>query len=903
MADRSTNLLPGSRIGPYELTGVLGQGGMATVYKAYQASLDRQVAVKVMADRYANDPTFGERFRREARSIARLHHPNILTVHDAGEDNGLLYIVMENIEGQTLREELNSNPLTLERTAKILEQVGAALHYANQKGIVHRDVKPSNVLIDHNNNRAVLSDFGIAKLVDSATAGLTGTNEGMGTPEYMSPEQAMGEALDGRSDEYSLAAMAFELLTGRPPYKADTPIAIVMGHVSKEIPSVREINGQISPALDAVIRKALSKKPADRYPTVADFIQAFQAALSNVPTGPQTLPVNYSQPPYNPANGPQPTYPPVITPGYPPSAQPTWHATPPPQPYTNQPGPAYNQPYAVNTPYQGIQKPRKSNSTGLLLGGVAGILVMTVVILGLILVLGDSEPSNPTATAQVAEATQAGPASQGGSPAAATTAAAITTAAPATTVAPEPAASGGGMPVESSLKEITADPEAQKSLEVPFAQLGKDVNLALYSSPTSVDKLISFYKDGPDGWAFVSDKTEGNNSYVFLVKDGKGGLVAAAPITKIFINAADTPASLRPSLKEGETFVFLADNIDISAVEDLAPATTTAAGAVTTRAATSPAPAAVKYKPYTSLSTLWQSEMPDGWSLSQSSGKFSQRDSFSQPDSVASIEVAIIKDEFSTKTQTQFDSYVESAVKYGDLSNVKREKKNVQEYAGWLVSADQKTTKGTFPIQWLFLNRKDSVMEVKLNVRSELGIQFLGVMGHFLDTLKIKADPVSFVSAKLAPDGVTPFKKFPSQEGKWTANVPDGWSFNTYFDKRSSSYSWNLESSFTLNVRWTASDFSAGDPVKLKKDAETAINIRKISEATIEERKVSGFPAVLVKGKRASLDKTQQPYVLLMVSTGKGGSYEIVQSVDKAAGQLYLQPVLDKFLATFQVTP
>ena len=273
-------LAKGTKIGQYEIVGPVGKGGMASVYRAYQASLDREVAIKIMADQYASDPSFAERFRREARSIARLKHPNILSVYDAGEDNGMLYIVMELIEGQTLKDELAGKPLGIEKVGKIITQIGSALQYANAAGIIHRDVKPSNVLIDKD-GRAVLSDFGIAKMAAEGQSQLTGTGMGVGTPDYMSPEQAMGEELDARSDEYSLAVMVYELLTGRPPFTGDTPIAVVMGHVSKPLPSMRQLNPAVPGNVEKTVSKALAKSKEDRYEGTGAFSEALQEAIRN----------------------------------------------------------------------------------------------------------------------------------------------------------------------------------------------------------------------------------------------------------------------------------------------------------------------------------------------------------------------------------------------------------------------------------------------------------------------------------------------------------------------------------------------------------------------------------------------------------------------------------------------
>jgi serine/threonine protein kinase len=277
-------LEPGMRVGQYEIRGRLGKGGMASVYRAYQPNLDREVAIKVIADQFANDPSFVERFRREARSIARLRHPNILTIYDFGEEGNNLYIVMELIEGQTLKEEQEGKVISLERTHEIIKQVAGALDYANKNGIIHRDVKPSNILIDSHNGRAVLSDFGIAKMAE-VDSKLTGTGAGVGTPDYMSPEQAMGDELDARSDQYSLAVVAYEMLTGRPPFTGDTPIAVAMGHVSKPLPKPTSFNPNIPHNVEQVLTKALAKKPAERYESCGVFERVLGDAIKNSAMG------------------------------------------------------------------------------------------------------------------------------------------------------------------------------------------------------------------------------------------------------------------------------------------------------------------------------------------------------------------------------------------------------------------------------------------------------------------------------------------------------------------------------------------------------------------------------------------------------------------------------------------
>lgn len=320
-AMNSDALLGRTLAGRYELLAVLGRGGMATVYRARQPALDRFVAVKVIAPSFASEPNFVERFRREARTVARLHHPHILTIHDFGDDAGLLYLVTELIEGGTLRDYLRG-PLPIPSALAILEQVGAALDYAHQQGIVHRDVKPGNIFLrGGDRQQAVLADFGIAKVVaDTAGPALTQSGVGMGTPEYIAPEQALGQPVDGRADLYALGVIFYEMLAGRPPFRlegeSDTPIALALRQIRETPPPPRVFNPALSPALEAVALRALAKQPDDRYPTGAALVEAARAAIatySGTPTVPVAAPL--PGPATLPAAGPPPALvPPPVPP-------------------------------------------------------------------------------------------------------------------------------------------------------------------------------------------------------------------------------------------------------------------------------------------------------------------------------------------------------------------------------------------------------------------------------------------------------------------------------------------------------------------------------------------------------------------------------------------------------------
>ena len=264
--------------GRYELEELVGSGGMATVYRAHDRLLERRVAVKILHEHFAREEDAVERFQREARAVAQLAHPNIVTVIDRGEQDGRPYIVFEYVEGENLKQLLiRQGPLPLATALSLALQVALALEAAHERGVVHRDVKPQNVLLAEE-GRAKVTDFGIARA--RGTQGLTITGTIMGTSDYIPPEQAKGEPTGEAGDVYSLGVVLFELLTGRVPYEAENPVAVAMRHVHDPVPSVREVRPDVPPQVDALVQRALAKAPHDRFPTMSDFVVELEAARS-----------------------------------------------------------------------------------------------------------------------------------------------------------------------------------------------------------------------------------------------------------------------------------------------------------------------------------------------------------------------------------------------------------------------------------------------------------------------------------------------------------------------------------------------------------------------------------------------------------------------------------------------
>ena len=282
--------LAASLAGQYDIQRELGRGGMGVVYLAHDVKLDRQIAIKVLPPLLAGSADVRERFLREARTAARLSHPNIVAIHRADEIDSRVFFVMGYIAGDSLAERLRrAGPMTPRDAVPIIRDVALALAYAHERGIVHRDIKPENILLEQSTGRAMVTDFGIARVAEAAP--LTMTGQVLGSVHYMSPEQVSGDALDGRSDLYSLGVVAFQILSGRLPFDSESASAVIVAHVTKDAPPLLSVAPDVPAPLASVIDACLAKSPAARYATGGALARALEDAWDNGKSGAFTPPL------------------------------------------------------------------------------------------------------------------------------------------------------------------------------------------------------------------------------------------------------------------------------------------------------------------------------------------------------------------------------------------------------------------------------------------------------------------------------------------------------------------------------------------------------------------------------------------------------------------------------------
>lgn len=373
--------LAGLDIDEYKLVSLIGQGGMSAVYRAYQEELDRDVAIKILSDELAQDPNYIKRFQSEAKMAARLEHSHIVPVYDFGLQDELSYVAMRLLNNTLTDKMYASQAMSMNDVLTMLEQVAKALDYAHSKGIVHRDVKPGNIMFDETKT-AYLVDFGIAKATQQADTGLTAEHMVLGTPSYMSPELWRGDAPIGASDQYALAIVVFQVLTGQLPFQADSPSAVMYKHLNEDAPVASELNPNLSFAVADVIQRGMDKDPRKRYPLVSNFVNALTQAITT-PTSAvatQERPVVPDSPDISVAQF---------------SNEPKMRETVPIQvvPRPPEPRPQPNQPAGVSRQVPRPRRPRQKNRQNTVMmqvarGGIIGFgLILLLMIIGLAVVI------------------------------------------------------------------------------------------------------------------------------------------------------------------------------------------------------------------------------------------------------------------------------------------------------------------------------------------------------------------------------------------------------------------------------------------------------------------------------------------------------------------------------------
>ncbi|MBI3736525.1 serine/threonine protein kinase [Candidatus Sumerlaeota bacterium] len=279
LKDSAQENLGGRLIGNYELLRELGRGAMGVVYKAHESSLNRMVALKVLPQHLARDEAFLKRFHREARTVAQLNHPNVVTIFNIGADDGIHYIAMEYVKGKALSDIIQEEgQLEIRRALEIARQVAGALDAAHQMKIIHRDIKPHNIMVDEL-GRAKVLDFGIAKVQEEKPTGLTHTGQVLGTPHYMAPEQCRGLEIDGRTDIYSLGVSLYEMLAGSLPFTGHTAVVVIQKILFEEPTPLGQFNGVVPPSVIHIINKSIARERDDRYQSAADFEEALRRAI------------------------------------------------------------------------------------------------------------------------------------------------------------------------------------------------------------------------------------------------------------------------------------------------------------------------------------------------------------------------------------------------------------------------------------------------------------------------------------------------------------------------------------------------------------------------------------------------------------------------------------------------
>jgi serine/threonine protein kinase len=541
--------LIGKELGGYEILERIGKGGMATVYRARQITMNRDVAIKVLPREQMKDDSYLLRFEREVNIVARLEHRNIVPVYDHGSYDGQPYIIMRYMSAGSVDDILRNGPLEPEQYVDIIEQIAPALDYAHTKNVIHRDLKPSNVLLDDDGG-AYITDFGIARILSSDGGGNTITTQGVvGTPSYMSPEQAQGLALDGRSDVYSLGVMLFEMATGRRPFISETPYTIAVMQVTTPPPSARSLNPKVSISVEQVIYKALKKKPDERYQTAQELSEALRMAVEKGPidfsTHETERPARRSaslmetQPHHAQSyNTPMPASPASSPPYQPPVPLPPQVVHPQPVPSGLYPPPTPPKSVPVSKRVQSRIKKRGGNMwVSIFIGALIGCGLLTLVVLGIALLADNFLNSASAADGRI-------------------------------TTRSEARETDRGVIAEDSVGEVTPEQRTAVSMRASYSTSQgsliyfseQDANFEIYRHSLSDGKVWQLTSDSSTN-LYPSPSPDGIRVVFQSDRDGDFDLYAMNPTGGALVKLLNTPVNeMMPSWSpDGEWIVFASD--------------------------------------------------------------------------------------------------------------------------------------------------------------------------------------------------------------------------------------------------------------------------------------------------------------------------------------------------------
>ena len=884
MAARSTYFTAGNRVGPYEILDQLSQDDTGTTYKTYQASLHRHVAIKILADQYASDLVVAVRFLREAPSVIALHHLNLPQVYEVGEVDGSLYMLMEYVEGESLQNYLQGTPLTLSNCVSLVDQLADVLAYLHRQGIVHGDVTPANILIAKTKDRLVLLGFGLATLLETPISKSTTTTiGGTGPTAYMSPEVVLGQPAGAQSDQYALAVLTFEMLSGRRPFRTITPNDLEAGPTTKDLPSLLPLNQLVTPDLQAAVQQALSKKPAARYNTIAAFNTAFQAAVKaniNWP-GLRTTPPSLFP---NRTNAP--------TQAVPPTTQGKAHkaATP-----------------ASAKKAKTVRKKRTLTQFEwllILIVGASGCVVIVTLLLDLVF-----QPS-PKPSVSSAQAV-----SRNSLP--------VITAAPTPTpltIAPSfqtDIFTYGGFPIKDDFHPLLLSDSDKQALVTFFGNFADPANISFYTTATDATSIFQAYK--LYSWQDFYQANQLPTSPMLFSKNGEEALLMVNALTGSYIKSL--PITEQALLSPGQNLVVLADNIDDKnpGLQKFFDRQAIASFSTTTALNAQPAPAAptpaLTYEPYTDIWGGWQAQMPANWRLRSSGSKDLLNTTFTSQHLSVSLDVSILNETSLVPGEDFYDGFKDDSA----LQNVvdfTRQKKVIQGYPAVLVQGTFKNANAQMAFQSIYINLGQTILEIypgTVYVQNAADLsgeaELTEVVKELLATLKITNSSATFPASPTHAAAISDlhFASYLSPYGKWTASIPADWEFKNEINNDNMEESWLVTPGFELNVEQHTVDVGKIPAATLQSVAEEQSKNYALQDPKTESRFVDGQPALLLTGKKAGNNVADQAYhdyaCIILFSPHQNTLYTVTIQVDMADGEPLYQPVLDSMLASFHIIP